>query len=179
MAKQEIPKGKRVYIGDLLGLPYAPVVESGPLVPPAYVAQVLPQDVKAAKRKDHLDCAIACSISRQAGFKGGVHASIGSRFAHIPMKVPYKGDVKTIIAKMQATAETIKAIKTFDKTGKMPEAGFMFVPIAQSHTYAARRVYHTLAKGKTVKKRAKPQRPRSKHLRSLPGIVSAAPRFDA
>lgn len=125
-----------------LGLPEGtPVFENGKLIPKGYVVSVLPRDLKNAKCKDPHRCAIAKAIARMQGLDADVSAAIGGRWAYIPMRRKIGRKVMTYIAKMQATADTQRAIKMFDLTRRMPEAGFEFIPLAVSHQTKARRQY--------------------------------------
>jgi hypothetical protein len=94
------------------------------------------QDIKTAKPNDPRACALHNAACRIFDIP---NCAIGGRWAYIPQR-DAKG--KPYIARMQAPAETRRAIRHFDKTGEMPVGGFRFIPIAESHTYKRKAAYH-------------------------------------
>jgi hypothetical protein len=94
------------------------------------------EDIRKAKRRDPQACALHNAACRMFGIP---NCAIGGRWAYIPQK-DEKG--KFYIARMQAPVKTRAAIRKFDETGKMPEGGFVFAPIAESHTYKRKKVYN-------------------------------------
>jgi len=123
------------------------------------------QDIKTAKRQDPRACALHNAACRMFDIP---NCAIGGRWAYIPQR---DKTGKYYIARMQAAAETRKAIHKFDKTGEMPEGGFRFVPIALSHTYKRKNAYnkkwHAGEVGGTGKKRKIAKR-RIAPLRAIP-----------
>lgn len=93
-------------------------------------------DAKKAKRKDPLACALHNAACRMFDIP---NCAIGGRWAYIPQK-DAKG--KFYIARVQATQETQRAIRNFDRTGTMPLGGFRFIAIAPSHTYKKKDAYN-------------------------------------
>ena len=94
------------------------------------------RDIKMARQHDPVGCALhnaACRIFDVP------NAAIGGRWAYIPQRNA-KG--KYYIARMQATRETQRAIRKFDRTGEMPEGGFVFAPIAPSHQFKKKAAYN-------------------------------------
>lgn len=92
-------------------------------------------DIKNAKKRDPLGCALHNTACRVFDVP---NAAIGGRWAYIPQR-DAKG--KYYIARMRATAPTQEALIQFDKTGKMPQGGFSFVPLTKSETYKNKRKY--------------------------------------
>jgi hypothetical protein len=94
------------------------------------------EDIRTAKQKDPRACALHNCACRVFDIP---NCAIGGRWAYIPQR-DAKG--RPYIARMQAPAETQRAIKHFDKTSEMPEGGFRFIPIAESHTYKRKNAYY-------------------------------------
>jgi hypothetical protein len=94
------------------------------------------QDIKTATPGDPRACALHNAACRTFDIP---NCAIGGRWAYIPQR-DAKG--KPYIARMQAPAETVRAIRHFDKTGEMPEGGFRFMPIAPSHQYKRKNKYN-------------------------------------
>lgn len=92
-------------------------------------------DIKTANKGDPLSCALHNTACRVFGVP---NCAIGGRWAYIPQR-DHKG--KHYIARMAANRETQKALALFDKTGEMPEGGFIFRPISESQKYAKKRAY--------------------------------------
>lgn len=128
-------------------------------------------DIKNADRRDPKGCALHNAACRVYNVP---NCAIGGRWAYIPQR---NSRGKHYIARMQATAETQKAIRAFDKTGKMPEAGFTFIPLAFSHRYKQKRKYmkayskEEVGYGKYTKKKLTPRRIKT---RSIPMNVREA-----
>lgn len=85
-------------------------------------------DVRTAKQKDPRGCALHNAACRMYDVP---NCCIGSRYSYIPQRDP-KG--RMYIARVQATYDTRRAIREFDKTGKMPEAGFRFIAVNFDNT---------------------------------------------
>lgn len=66
------------------------------------------------------------------------NAAIGGKIAYIPQR---DTTGKPYIARVRATPDTQKAIRTFDKTGKLPESGFRFSPVPKHESAVVKRVY--------------------------------------
>src|SRR6267378_5215365 len=94
------------------------------------------RDIKTADKKDPTGCALHNAACRVYNIP---NCAIGGRWAYIPQR-DSKG--KYYIARVQATAQTQKAIKKFDRTGTMPEGGFRFTPLAPSHRYKYKNEYN-------------------------------------
>ena len=92
-------------------------------------------DIKFAKKKDPRGCALHNAACRVYEIP---NCAIGGRIAYIPQR-DAKG--KPYIARVEATDETQRAIRTFDRTGKIPEGGFRFRPIAPSQGMKVRAKY--------------------------------------
>lgn len=92
-------------------------------------------DIRKAKRLDPQACALHNAACRMYGIP---NCAIGSNYAYIPQR-DERG--KYYIARVQATSETKRAIKKFDKTGEMPEGGFIFAPVTRTQTVAAMTKY--------------------------------------
>jgi hypothetical protein len=89
-------------------------------------------DRKRAKPRNPNACALARCASREAD---GLPAQIGADKAYIPVFI----DGKQIVYRCQIPAETRRAIRHFDETGKFPRGGFRFVGIAPSATLNGQR----------------------------------------
>jgi hypothetical protein len=94
------------------------------------------EDIRKATPRNPRACALHNAACRMFEIP---NCAIGGRWAYIPQK-DERG--KWYIARMQAPMSTRRAIKKFDTTGKMPEGGFEFVPIAPSHTYKSKKAYN-------------------------------------
>lgn len=94
------------------------------------------QDIRKATKRDPQACALRNAACRMFGIP---NCAIGGSYAYIPQRDP-KG--KFYIARMAAPAETKRAIKAFDKTGKMPEGGFHFVPVGKSMSLKNKAKYY-------------------------------------
>lgn len=92
-------------------------------------------DIRNSDRRDPLACALHNTACRVYGIP---NCAIGGRWAYIPQR---DEDGKYYIARMQATAHTQRAIRAYDRTGTMPEGGFRFIPLAESHFYANKKKY--------------------------------------
>ena len=120
------------------------------------------KDIKTAKKGEPMACALHNAACRVFDIP---NCAIGGRWAYIPQR-DAKG--KMYIARMQATQETQQAIKVFDRTGKMPEGGFRFIPIAETHKFAAKRKYMKLwHRGEVGHNRAS-NKPGKKRMRKVP-----------
>ena len=93
------------------------------------------KDIKTAKKKEPRACALHNAACRTFEIP---NCAIGGRIAYIPQR-DAKG--KMYIARVQANAETQRAIKRFDRTGKMPTGGFTFIPLADGLTFKSKRTY--------------------------------------
>lgn len=92
-------------------------------------------DIEGADRKNPQGCALRNAACRVFDVP---NAAIGGRCAYIPQR-DSRG--KHYIARVRATMPTMKAIEEFDKTGKMPKAGFTFVPLTKCDQYKNKRAY--------------------------------------
>lgn len=120
-------------IQDYLGVPeHWPVVEKI-----GYSIVLMPNaaDIKTAVRQDPRACALHNAACRQMNIPS---CAIGARYAYIPQR-DAKG--RPFIARMQTTQATHDAILKFDRTGKMPEGGFIFQPVAPAKRLAYVRKY--------------------------------------
>jgi hypothetical protein len=93
------------------------------------------EDISGATRRDPKACALHNAACRMYNIP---NCLIGGRTAYIPQK-DAKG--RMYIAKMTAQDATRKAIRQFDKTGKMPLGGFRFTPMTPSNKTDATKVY--------------------------------------
>lgn len=160
-----------------------PVIERGPFFPTTLTISVKEKHRSSAVKKDPCHCAIARAVQDAWNLPRGITPAIGGRWAYIPMQVMHRGRVVKFIARMQATADTQRAIAEFDKTEKFPEAGFIFKPIAEGHTFAQKRAYNQL-RGKANRDNAKRSGRKRSHTkrnvgkRIFPrGLVIGASRF--
>jgi hypothetical protein len=92
-------------------------------------------DIKNAEKSNPQGCALRNTACRVFDIP---NAAIGGRCAYIPQR-DSKG--KYYIARMRATALTMRAIEAFDKTGEMPKGGFTFVPLTKSDRFMNKRTY--------------------------------------
>lgn len=95
-------------------------------------------DITKAKKTDPTHCALANAACRMFHVP---NCAIGGRIAYIPQK-DEKG--RFYIGRFAARPKTQAAIKRFDRTGKMPEGGFIFTPVAPSNRLGAKRKYYRL-----------------------------------
>lgn len=125
------------------------------------------EDIRSAKKKDPLACAIHNAACRIFNIP---NCAIGGRWAYIPQR-DERGNF--FIAKMQSTAATQRAIAEFDRSGKMPEGGFRFIPLAPTHHSSHIKKAHKLKRKavKTNPKRAYVKKMKKIQLRSLPTSI--------
>lgn len=146
-------------INDYLGLPESwPIVEK---ITHAIVLMPTAGDIRRAKRQDPRACALHNACCRSLDVP---NCAIGADYCYIPQK-DSKG--RPYIARMQASVATKAAILHFDKTGEMPEGGFVFTPVPQSRrleslrkyerSYGGRRRAETPAEAKARKAKARRQ----------------------
>jgi hypothetical protein len=117
---------------------YIGVPESWPVVERIKHSIVLmptKAEIKRGRQHDPCACALALAAGRMTGIP---NAAIGSEFAYIPQRDP-RG--RPFIARMEATVATRKAIREFDRTGTMPEGGFVFMPVSPAKEMAYVREY--------------------------------------
>jgi len=128
-------------VQEYLGVPESwPVVEK---IKHEIVLMPNKQDVRRARRQDPRACALHNAACRVFDIP---NCAIGGRWAYIPQRNT-KG--KFYIARMQATGETQRALRHFDRTGKMPEAGFRLFQSLQAITI--RKKMHIIKNGIVVK----------------------------
>ena len=126
------------------------------------------KDIRTGKKGDPKACALHNAACRVFDIP---NCAIGARAAYIPQR-DAKG--KMYIARLKAPAETRDALRLFDKTGKMPEGGFRFVPAAATEKLSAKRKYHRKYYrdgAENPRGPAKPQKRRMKTLRAIPKSV--------
>jgi hypothetical protein len=141
------------------------------------------RDIKKAKKSDPQACALHNAACRMFDIP---NCAIGGNYAYIPQR-DAKG--KYYIARVASTAETRKAIKVFDKTGKMPEGGFHFVPLTASTKLDEKKKYfkkwakgevgvknNPAAKASGGKKKKMTKQRRIVPLRSMPRSFAIAAR---
>ncbi len=120
-------------IQKYLGVPETwPVVEK---IKHEIILMPSKEDIKTAKRKDPQACALHNAACRMFGIP---NAAIGAKSAYIPQR-DAKG--KYYIARVRPTGATARAIRNFDKTGKMPVGGFHFVAMPPSSHFKRKRAY--------------------------------------
>ena len=118
-------------------------------------------DIRRGKISDPKGCALKNAACRVFGYP---ICAVGPRFAFIPQR-DERGRV--YIARMEAAGATRDAIAKFDKTGKMPIAGFRFKPVSKSNTYAGKRRVNRLYMKKVSKEGYQPtprKTPRQTHV---------------
>src|SRR5271154_5527794 len=107
-------------VQEYLGLPEKwPIVENI-----KYSIMLMPNkaDIKHGKKGDPRACALHNAACRIFNIP---NCAIGNAHAYIPQR-DSRG--RFFIARMKTPAKTREAVRIFDKTGKMPEGGFLFVP---------------------------------------------------
>ena len=120
-------------IHEYLGLPKSwPIKEN---IKHEIVLMPIEADFRGAKAGEPMACALHNAACRVFHIP---NCAIGGRNAYIPQR-DAKG--KHYIARVRATVATQKAIAKFDKTGKIPEAGFRFIPLGKNETFKAKRNY--------------------------------------
>lgn len=121
-------------------------------------------DIRKAKPHDPRACALHNAACRTFGVP---NAAIGADIAYIPQR-DARG--RPFIARVAPTAQTAKAIREFDKTGRMPEGGFSFIPLSKSRHLKAQRDYranyiaqgrHKSARGTSKRRTPERQIPRT------------------
>lgn len=139
-------------IHEYLGLPEKwPIIENI-----KYSITLMPNkdDIKSANRLDPKACALHNAACRTFNIP---NCAIGARHAYIPQR---DGKGRYYIARLMAPAQTRDAIKKFDKTGEMPEGGFVFHPCPKSQTLKSMRIhsraqYERMMSGAKIRKIAK------------------------
>ena len=92
-------------------------------------------DIKSGERHEPNACALAHAACRLFDVPAAV---IGLKFAYIPQR---DEQGRPYIARVMASKATQEAIKSFDKRGSLPKAGFVFrsVPPSERLVYSRRR----------------------------------------
>jgi hypothetical protein len=125
------------------------------------------RDIKTAKCREPTGCALHNAACRTFDIP---NCAIGGRWAYIPQR-DAKG--KPYIARVQATVATRRAIKAFDETGEMPEAGFRFIPIAPCQTARAKNRYNAVYQAKDKDPDAAPRSWNRRVTRAMPYLAAA------
>ncbi len=91
---------------------------------------VTARDVNKGEPGNPHGCPIACSAKRN----GASHAAISATVAYIVTRIRKKVFAIRYLVPMH----TRRAIIRFDRTGKLPQEGFEFAAVTESHSYEAK-----------------------------------------
>lgn len=159
-------KRNKMAIQEFLGVPPTwPIKEN---VKHKIVVMPNKADVNNADKKDLCGCALAKAVCRIYNVPA---AAIGGRIAYIPQR---DENGKPYIARVRASRVTQAAIRQFDKSGTMPKAGFVFLPLSPCDLVKRKRDYMRRWEAGEVGGQGQNSGRGVKRFRCLPTSISAA-----